>query len=183
MPTIIEQLDDGSISNANSYITVAEADTYFADRNNTTWSALTTDEKGYAIIKAFDYLENNYTFKGSRLSDTDQNTAFPREYLYIDGVEATGIPEQLKKAQYEFAVLASAQDLDNNYDYANTDGTLQAESIEIAGAIKESKTYDTDSFTITPYTKKYFQSAMKYLKSLTKNSGGGFGSIDIMRTY
>ena len=40
------QVDDGSgLTDSNSYADVDYADSYFLDRNNTIWSALTTTQK------------------------------------------------------------------------------------------------------------------------------------------
>lgn len=40
-------LDETTIETANSYSSVSFADSYFSDRNNTTWAGFTTDEKNH----------------------------------------------------------------------------------------------------------------------------------------
>lgn len=54
-------VEDGTvITGANSYVEVAYADTYHSDRGATSWAALTTQQKQTALIKATDYLEQQY---------------------------------------------------------------------------------------------------------------------------
>lgn len=49
-------IDDGTFTVGNSFVTLAEADTYSEDRNNTTWIYGDEPEKEAALIRAFDYL-------------------------------------------------------------------------------------------------------------------------------
>jgi hypothetical protein len=62
-------VEDGSgIVGANSFATVAEADTYFADRGgNTVWDALADADKEAALIVATDYIEKKF---GTRFQGT-----------------------------------------------------------------------------------------------------------------
>ena len=49
-------IEDGTgKSNAESYISVADADTYHSNRGNTDWAALTTAEKERLLRIATDY--------------------------------------------------------------------------------------------------------------------------------
>ena len=44
-------VEDGTgITNANAYVSVAEADSYFQARNNASWSARNTHDKEKAIL-------------------------------------------------------------------------------------------------------------------------------------
>ena len=46
-------VEDGTgVEDANSYTSVAFADAYFADRNNTTWSGASVADKEFALVKA-----------------------------------------------------------------------------------------------------------------------------------
>ena len=103
----------GGVS-SNSFVTRAEADSYFLARANTTWAALTADNKDAALVKATSHIEATYetSFKGARASTT-QALSWPREGVVVDSVEIlpTVLPPRLKNAQMELAVKASASDL------------------------------------------------------------------------
>lgn len=96
-------VEDGTgLSNANTYVDVTYADTYFSTRGITAWASLTNKEA--LLIQATDYLEAVYSesWKGEKLLDT-QSLSFPR---VIDGV--TVFPERLKYAQCELALKANS---------------------------------------------------------------------------
>lgn len=106
MPTIIVEDGTGKVD-ANSYVSVAEADTYFTDRGETGWTGETTTNKEIALILATDYIEVVFgtQFKGNiEFPDTPQALSFPRLNLYdADGLIVEGVPENLKRAQFEYA--------------------------------------------------------------------------------
>ena len=91
-------------SNSESYIDVAFADAYFLKRGITQWATLTNKES--LIIRAMDYIENNYEYKGKELVST-QSLEFPR---VIDG-ETVLPPLSLKNALCELALKANRGDL------------------------------------------------------------------------
>ena len=97
-------LDETTIETANSYSSVLFADSYFSDRNNTTWAGFTTDEKESFLILGSDYIDNIYgdSFAGTLVSET-QSLKFPR-YNYA-GVEINY--DRCKKATAELALRAS----------------------------------------------------------------------------
>ncbi|WP_434033588.1 DnaT-like ssDNA-binding protein [Cupriavidus sp. a3] len=94
MALVVE--DSTGKPDANSYVSVAEADSYHGDRGNANWSAATTKEA--ALINATSYVDSLYRFQGLRASDT-QALEWPRA-----GV--TGIPKRLKDAVCELALRA-----------------------------------------------------------------------------
>ena len=99
-------VEDGTgLSNADSFVSVAYADTYFSTRGVTEWASLTNKEA--LLIKATDYIEAVYSesWKGVTLNDT-QSLSFPR---IID--DATVYPDRLKKAVCELALKANSGDL------------------------------------------------------------------------
>lgn len=64
MPLIVE--NGTAVPNANSYVSVAEADAYFADRNDPNWAgegALEATKMGL-LLQAADYLNGMYRWKG-----------------------------------------------------------------------------------------------------------------------
>tara|TARA_R100000789_G_scaffold41611_1_gene43139 strand:+ start:14817 stop:15329 length:513 start_codon:yes stop_codon:yes gene_type:complete len=108
--------EDGSIvSGAESYVTVAEADAYWADRGDPAqWTDLTTAQKESALRQATQYLETNYNWK-SCLQDVVQPLAFPRLPFYDkEGRLLAGegvIPQKVKDAQIELALRHAIQNL------------------------------------------------------------------------
>ena len=95
--------DETGLSNAESYIDVEFADAYFLKRGTTEWATLTNREQ--LIVRAMDYIENNYTYQGTKLLST-QSLQFPR---LING--ETVYPITLKNALCELALKANSGDL------------------------------------------------------------------------
>ena len=90
-------------SNSESYVDVAYVDAYFLKRGNAEWDSITNKES--KIILAMDFIENNYTYIGTKLVST-QSLSFPR---LING--ETVYPTSLKSAACELALKANSGDL------------------------------------------------------------------------
>lgn len=102
-------------ANSDSYASVTEADTYHAAYGNTAWAAISTSElKEAALRKAAQYLDTK-TFVGIKASST-QSLEWPRYDVVIGGydVSNTVIPNDIKVAQMEAALIASAETLTPN---------------------------------------------------------------------
>ena len=91
------------LSNSESYVDVDYVDAYFLKRGITEWAGLTNREQ--LIVRAMDYIENNYTYQGTKLIST-QALQFPR---LING--ETVYPIALKNAVCELALKANSGDL------------------------------------------------------------------------
>lgn len=91
------------LSNSESYVDVDYVDAYFLKRGITEWASLTNREQ--LIIRAMDYIENNYTYLGTKLVST-QALSFPR---VING--ETVYPIAIKNALCELALKANSGDL------------------------------------------------------------------------
>ena len=104
------------LSNAESYVDVDYVDAYFLKRGLTQWASLTNREQ--LIIRAMDYIENNYTYQGTKLIST-QALQFPR---LING--ETVYPIALKNAVCELALKSNEEDL-----LADTDKTTIREKV------------------------------------------------------
>ena len=91
------------LSNSESYVDVDYVDAYFLKRGINEWAPLTNREQ--LIIRAMDYIENNYTYQGTKLIST-QALQFPR---LING--ETVYPIALKNAVCELALKANSGDL------------------------------------------------------------------------
>jgi hypothetical protein len=91
----------------NSYATVEEADAYFADRLDNTFSLATSIRKAQALVTAT-MLINNLNFIGV-VSQENQTLSFPRIGYYMDvsghnlGSSMDPTPIRVIKAVYELA--------------------------------------------------------------------------------
>ena len=125
---------------ANSYVTLAEANTYFETvPDSTTWTNKTDDQKNRALISATRWIDS-FNFYGERCDD-GQALKWPRNNYEVDNVElaCTAIPVSIKYAQYELA-KALANETDAMTGNKGTDGNY--EQVELGGIkIK----YNTDS--------------------------------------
>jgi len=133
------------VAGAESYCTVAFANTYLANRGYTAWDALDdTDAKEPALRKATDYL--TAMFKGrwqGEIVDEDQALDWPRYDVVVDGydVASDSVPLAVQKACAELAYRATTADLSPDL----TQGVLS----ESVGQI--SVTYDKSSPQRTRY--------------------------------
>ena len=92
------------ISGANSYVSLASADSYFGLRGNNTWVDGDDDAKEAALIKACSYMET-FFWNGIKTLST-QNLEWPRRNVIDQNgyyVSATCIPMRVKNAQSELA--------------------------------------------------------------------------------
>lgn len=109
-------VEDGTVvSGAESYISVADADTYWAKRNNSTWASASTTEKEAALRHACKYLDQQYSWIGSRIEafqplnwprvlDIPQSTSWLNIEVLVEGIYT--VPTALKDAQCELALEA-----------------------------------------------------------------------------
>ena len=90
MALIVE--DGTGKSDAESFISVADADTYHSNRGNTDWASLLTAAKEQNLRKATDYICQVYRMKwaGTRVNGT-QALDWPRAYVLRDDYEYSGL--------------------------------------------------------------------------------------------
>ena len=98
---VIENGD--GLSNSESYVDESYVNAYFLKRGNTEWDSITNKES--RIVLAMDFIENNYTYLGTKLVST-QSLSFPR---VING--ETVYPIAIKNALCELALKANTGDL------------------------------------------------------------------------
>ena len=102
-------VEDGTvIASAESYITLAAADTYFTAHDDpTAWTGLTDALKESALKYATRQLDGGYTWTGS-LEDLTQVLAWPRSGAYDNesrSIDLATIPQAVKDAQCELALF------------------------------------------------------------------------------
>lgn len=109
------------ITGAESYASVAFANTYFSNRNNTAWSALASDTVREGCLRAAtDFMFQRYTnyWDGYRVTQT-QALDWPRNYVFIRPqrtlyqlyISNTIVPIEVQKACAELALRSSTSTL------------------------------------------------------------------------
>lgn len=113
-------VEDGTAkSTANTYISLADAETYFEGRaNKSTWSDATDANKNIALVDAARQLDALVDWYGSRATE-DQSMRWPRYGAYDrDGwaFDSDEIPTELQEAQCELAIAILAEDRTDDPD-------------------------------------------------------------------
>jgi hypothetical protein len=153
MPLIVE--DNTGLANAESYISVADADVYLANMGRTSWAAATTAAKEIALRKATQYIDTAYSFRGARVRGDLQALEFPRD----SGYEEWPV-KRLRDACCELAVIALGEEL----VVANEDRPVTQETV---GPL--SVTYGASRFS----GQKRFVHVDRLLRPLTRGGVGG----------
>ena len=92
MAFIVE--DGTNVPNANAYVTVEFADSYFEDKGNSFWETLTTEQKQQRIVVATQYIDSRWygQFKGNMFYEK-QSLEFPRT-VWVEEEPDPQDPEQ-----------------------------------------------------------------------------------------
>lgn len=95
----------------DTYLSVADADTYWSNKNNSTWTDSSDADKEKALREATQYIDGAFSFIGRQ--NIDNVLAFPRHDVWITkgnfaGVkyDSTTIPPQIKDTCAELALEA-----------------------------------------------------------------------------
>lgn len=123
----------------DTYITVAQADSYWSARNNSTWSAASTAEKEKALLEATQFLDGSYNFIGEhRADETTYPLAWPRYGVEVQTgnfagvfIDSDTVPQQIKDAQAELALEALSARLDPVQDRGGHIKNVKVDVIEV----------------------------------------------------
>ena len=157
MPAAIDATLGGT--SANSYVTLAAANTYFETvPDSSTWTDKTDDQKNRSLISATRWIDA-LTFYGDRCTET-QALKWPRDEYKVDGIDlsCTLIPEGIKVATYELA-RAFANDTDAITGTSGTTGIY--DEVELGELrVKYNKTSQTSGvinnvFDVYPWLQTY----------------------------
>ncbi|WP_426269147.1 DnaT-like ssDNA-binding protein [Dyella kyungheensis] len=147
-------VEDGSgVAGAEAYISVADADAYFAARGNADWADLDTTAKEAALRKGCDYMEGVYTWKGMRATKT-QTLSWPRKCVVVDRVHVPSdrVPLAIARANAELAVRASAGDLSADEGSQVTRETVGPITVEYAQGARQNPRYAAVDAMLSSYT-------------------------------
>jgi hypothetical protein len=136
---LIIQDENGTVEDANSYISLAFFKSYHDARGNS-YSAYSDGALEAAIVRATDYLDQRFAFIGERQNDF-QTTQWPRLNGYDrDDRYVDGVPLEVKKATAEYALIAAGASL-NPAPTRDAFGRKVQSRSESVGPISESFTY------------------------------------------
>lgn len=141
MALIVE--DGTGLATAESYISVADADTYIANFKGavSVWDSATEASKEIAARNATQYLDDGYLFIGGKETSA-QALQWPREYAYDEADELIeGVPQKLKDAtaelMYEYIVGGDLVSNLSTTDYLKRKKTDVLEKEWFQGAPKQ----------------------------------------------
>ena len=156
-------VEDGTgLVNADSYVSVEFADSYFSARGVTDWVGLTQEKKEQALIRATDFIDSVCQWYGKK-STSEQALRFPRVNLRdYEGCEITGVPTCLKQAVCDTAFMsANGTEL---FQTQSENGDVVSENIT-----QLSFTYSKTEKSTT--SKTLYDSINTKLRGLFKDSG------------
>ncbi|RLE28258.1 MAG: hypothetical protein DRJ65_00075 [Acidobacteria bacterium] len=133
------------VAGANSYLSVADADTYHTDRANSGWTGADAVKQA-ALIEATDYLEAHYQWSTGYKTSDDQGLSWPRSGA-IDrhgwAIDSDEVPQEVKGATAYLALQGLS---------AALGGPLGREQKKVKVASVEVEYTDTAAATTTyPY--------------------------------
>jgi hypothetical protein len=174
MSLIVE--DGTGLTNADSMISLAYADTYHSDLGNSDWTGSDADKES-AIRRACAYLRDALDWVGFPVGQREQSMPFPRDGLcdrHGYSVASTSVPAEIQRATAELALRE-----------LTTPGYLQPD-VTPAQAVKREKVgpFETE-FDISQNSPKDSRPVMLIVNDLirdfVRSAGGNRFSAQSMR--
>lgn len=168
----IVTVEDGSgLRDANSYISRADANTYFSTHLYPgAWATATDDNKDTALIMATRVLDNAVDWNGVRRT-YEQALGWPRAAVYDRNAELLPhdvIPRRLKEAVAELAT-----------HLLGSDRTAERESIGIKSVKVDTIDIEFDRHDLKPVLPP---SVVDMIDDFGSIKGTGFGSVKLVRS-
>lgn len=152
MSLIVE--DGTGLSTAESYVSVANADTRMSNLGETTWAALSTTEKEQALRRSTIYMLQAYRsrWQGLRLNST-QALDWPRSWVVVDGysVASDEVPADIANACADYALKAVAGDLNADLTRAVVRKKVGPLETEYSEHSPQSVRYRSIDMALAPY--------------------------------
>lgn len=193
-------VEDGSGKpDAESYISVAEADAYHLKFGNTAWAGMTEPNKEIQLRRGTAYIEQMYSGKwqGQRTWPAVQALSWPRRYVVIDGdepevwnmvtkstgvlVPADQVPKPVREAAAVLAISATG-DEDPLLPPLEPSGpgAVKSESFKV-GPIENATTYAENDGTIRDLTTRFPKLEMMLRPYLKGGAGDGAAILTLER--
>lgn len=131
----------------DSYISLSDANTYWSDRNNSTWSAASDADKEKALRESTQFLDGAYSFIGT-IATISQRLAWPRSGALVTSgnfqyrqFEIDEIPQQIKDATCELALSALSDRLEPVTDDVITSVKVDVIEVDFADFAPSQKAF------------------------------------------
>jgi hypothetical protein len=160
MALIVE--DGTGLANAESFISVAAADTYHANRGNTVWAGADAVKEA-ALRRATDFMQQTFRtrWKSFRVTST-QALDWPRAWVELPDapygygsfaayVPNNVVPTEVKNACAELALAALSENLNPALDRTTSKETVGPISVEYDESSPEYKRYRNVDMLLAPY--------------------------------
>ena len=163
VPTTLTVETGSQVANADSYLSISDADTYHAERGNSDWAALNGGQKESALRKATEYLVQKFRtlWLGSRVGTT-QGLDWPREGVYLSEeiigdsayeVPETVVPDEIKNVTARLALSASSADLLSDEEQVVTEEKLGPLVTKFSEYSPQEKRYRSVQAELRPFLK------------------------------
>ena len=148
------------IVGTNTYLSIADADSYWSERNNAIWAAADDADKEKALREATQYIDGAFTFIG-HITEIDQKLAWPRSSVIIkhgnfrgQDIDTDVIPEKVEQATAELALEALSARL---VPAENRGGKIKREKVDVIEVeyldwAPSGKTFEFVSMLLRPFT-------------------------------
>ena len=174
IPDITLVVEDGTgRSDANSYCDLDFALEYCVMKGYSNWLTLSENEQKVFIIRGTEFVDNFFTWKGIRHTQS-QSMAFPRDEIYDDDrYPVNGIPDRLKKACIEAAFLNASSGSDTLFVTKDENGKVKKQKVDSLEVEYFSTQQNNEKASTVDYTSIY-DILNKLLKGLykTKDASG-----------
>lgn len=142
------------LANAESFASVASADTRLAALGNTNWATITTAEREQALRRATGYMEQAYRqrWKGIRLLRS-QALSLPRYGVVADGwyVDTTTVPTDVVNTCIDLAFKAAAGDINPDLTQALIREKVGPLETEYSAVSPQGVRYRAADMAMAPY--------------------------------
>lgn len=147
-------VEDGSgLTNANAYVSVADADARHTLLGNSAWTG-SNSVKEAAIARATVYMEQAYrtSWNGCRVK-LDQALSWPRFDVYLDGwyLASDSVPDDIANACADLALRALSDDLNADLTRAVVRKKIGPLETEYDRASPQSKRFRAVDMALAPY--------------------------------
>lgn len=115
------------------YDTLAASNTYWAKRGNDTWVDADDADKEVYLVKATDWLERNFSWRGTKQT-AEQRLGWPRDEAYDDDEYAIGLTEapwQVKEAMFIVADIVREGTVDLTGILTSNDRSLKRQKVDV----------------------------------------------------
>lgn len=138
---------------AESYCSVAHADTYHYDRGTAAWVALTAEQKEQALRRATDYM-TMYTLRWSGARTTlTQSLDWPRVGVVVNGwvIDHLTVPDAVQNACALLALKAHTTDLAPDLGPQKLEVTVGPITTRYAPGTRQSLKFQAVDAMLVPY--------------------------------